>query len=226
MRKSPPISSHQLEEEILKASDREKERVGQELHDGLCQNLAGIAALNATLVRKLKKGGHQDAGFAAEIGRLLRENIGYARDVARGLNPVGLVQIGLAAALQAFAANVQALFHIECTFRSDRPGPKLESEGEMHLYRIAQQAVDNAVTHGKGSRIDISLMHRGNTGRLCIRDDGVGIPRGKTLTGGLGMHTMEYRARLIGASLRVQRVIPHGVSVTCAFPVPKELRHV
>ncbi len=222
-------SQKRLEKEILETSDREKERLGRELHDGLCQNLAGIAALSATLTRKLVAGADPAAADAAEITGLLNQTIGDARDLARGLNPVGLVQMGLAAVLEALAANVQALFRVSCTFESDRPFPRLDPTVETHLYRITQEAVNNATTHGRGKRIAISLRFRGGKGRLRIRDDGVGISQNSLATGGIGLHTMDYRARLIGASLRVQRLAPRGTAVTCAFSLPpdppKERRH-
>ena len=211
-----------MEDEILQASDREKARLGRELHDGLCQNLAGIAALTSTLSRKLAAGGDPAAGSvsAAEIARLLNESIGYARDLARGLNPVGLEQIGLDAALEAFASNVPSLFRVACGFQCDRPVPRLGDEVETHLFRIAQEAVNNAITHGRAKRIDISLSVRGRNGLLSIRDNGVGISQQTAAGEGIGLHTMDYRSRLIGASLQVQRRARRGTAVTCAFRLP------
>jgi signal transduction histidine kinase len=195
----------------------------------LCQNLAGIAALSASLSRKLAAGSEPAAVEAAEITRLLNETIGQARDLARGLNPVGLEQTGLAAALEALASNVQALYRVFCRFQCNRPFLRLGSEVETHLFRIAQQAVNNAITHGRARRIDISLSFRGRKGFLSIRDDGIGIPA-KTLKGKvIGLHTMAYRSRLIGAPVQVQRRARRGTAVTCRFPLPpdppKERRH-
>ncbi len=211
-----------LEKEILETADREKERLGRELHDGLCQNLAGIAALSAALSRKLAANSEAAAVEAAEIARLLNEVIGHARDLARGLNPVGLEQIGLAAALEAFAANVQALFRVSCRFQCDRPFLRLGHEVEAHLYRIAQEAVNNAITHGRGKRIEIILSFRNRKGLLSIQDDGVGIPKKALAGSGIGLHTMDYRSRLIGASPQVQRLARSGTAVTCAFPLPPD----
>ncbi len=224
------VTKHKtLENEILETSDREKERLGRELHDGLCQNLAGIAALSAALSRKLAAGSEPAAVKAAEIARLLNETIGHARDLARGLNPVGLEHIGLAAALQAFAANVQALFRVSCRFQCHRPFLRLGPEVETHLYRIAQEAVNNAITHGRGRLIEISLSFRNRRGLLSIRDDGVGISKKALAGNGIGLHTMDYRSRLIGGSLQVQRLARHGTAVTCAFRLPpnplKDRRH-
>jgi signal transduction histidine kinase len=193
-----------LEKEILETTDREKERLGRELHDGLCQNLAGIAALSSALSRKHAADSEPAAVKAAEITRLLNQTIGQARDLARGLNPVGLEEIGLAAALEAFAANVQALFRVSCRFQCDRPGLRLGLEVETHLYRIAQEAVNNAITHGRGKRLEISLSFRNNKGLLSMRDDGVGIPKKALVRGG------GYRVAYDGLSVASDWRIPAG----------------
>ena len=211
-----------LENEILETCDREKERLGRELHDGLCQNLAGIAALSATLSRKLAAGSESEAVDAAEITRLLNETIGHARDLARGLNPVGLEEIGIAAALEAFAANVQALFQVSCLFQCKRPYVRLGAEVETHLYRITQEAVNNAITHGRARWIEISPIFRGVKGLLSIRDDGVGISQKAVTEKGIGLHTMDYRSRVIGGSLHVEPLARRGTEVTCAFRLPPD----
>jgi signal transduction histidine kinase len=208
------------EHERIEAGDRERERLGRELHDGLCQNLAGIAALSATLARKLAARNDPAQAAAAEITVLLQQTIGDARDLARGLNAGGVAQMGLATALEALAGNVEALHAITCAFACDRDFPRLDPTVEAHLYRIAQQAVSNAVGHGRGRRIGISLRLRGGEARLQIRDNGVGIPRGAGGVAGMGLDTMDYRARLIGARLQVRRVAPRGTLVACTFPLP------
>jgi signal transduction histidine kinase len=209
-----------LEKEIIEAGDLEKERLGRELHDGLCQNLAGIAALGTMLSRKLSAAGDPGAKDAAEIAGLLNETISGTRDLARGLNPVGLPDIGLAAALRALAGSVRALHRISCRFEGDVLFPTLDPALETHLYRIAQEAVSNALTHGQSGHIAISLRFRDGGGRLRIEDDGVGIPEEKLAQEGIGLHTMNYRARLIGASLEVRPIAPHGTAVSCAFSIP------
>ena len=208
-----------LKRELIEAGDREKARMGRELHDGLCQNLAGIAALSATLARKLAARDDPAAASAAEITALLQQTIGDARDLARGLNAGGLAQMGLAAALEVLAANVEALHPVTCAFSCDRRFPRLAPAVEAHLYRIGQEAVSNAVAHGRASRIDTSLRLRDGQGSLRIRDNGVGIPRGGSAVAGIGLHTMDYRARMIGASLRVQRAALRGTMVACSFPL-------
>ncbi len=214
------------ERERIEAGDRERERLGRELHDGLCQNLAGIAALSATLASKLAARNDPAQAAAAEITVLLQQAIGDARDLARGLSAGGAAQMGLATALEALAGNVEALHAITCAFACDRDFPRLDPTVEAHLYRIAQQAVSNAVGHGRGSRINVSLRLRDREASLRIRDNGVGIPRDAV---GMGLDTMDYRARLIGARLRVRPAAPCGTLVACTYPLPpppaKEPRH-
>jgi PAS domain S-box-containing protein len=154
-----------LEGALIEASDREKGRMGRELHDGLCQNLAGIAALSATLARKLAGRGDPAAAAAAEITALLQQAIGDARDLARGLNAGGLAQMGLAAALEVLAANVEALHPVTCAFACDRRFPRLDPTVEAHHYRIAQEAVSNALAHGRGNRIGVSMRLRDGQGK-------------------------------------------------------------
>lgn len=213
----------QLEREILEIADREKERLGRELHDGLCQTLAGIAALSATLSKRLAANTESNApAAAAEITKLLLDAVNQARDLARGLGPVGLNEAGLNRTLSDLAVNVQNLYRVSCSFACDRPLVKLPGEVESHLFRIAQEAVNNAITHGKGDQIEISLSSDKTTGVLCIQDDGVGVPAEEARNvAGIGMHTMAYRARLIGASLEVRRRAWRGTVVTCAFPLTK-----
>lgn len=209
-----------LEREVLDVVDQEKERLGRELHDGLCQTLAGIAALSATLSKTLAA----DAEFvasaaAADINKLLNEAIGEARDLAHGLGPVGLDCAGLDSALEALAFNVQHRFRISCTLECDRPLIRPGREVEAHLFRIAQEAVNNAVTHGRAKRVEIGLSTKDGAGLLSVRDDGVGLPEESRHAEGVGLHTMAYRACLIGGSLDVRRRTPRGTAVTCVFPI-------
>jgi len=208
-----------LEAEVLDIADKEKERLGSELHDGLCQTLAGIAALSLTLSSNLRANTESTASACAkEISKLLTGAISEARSLAHGLGPLNISDVGLDGALDQLALNVQRLTQISCSFICDRPFRRLSHEVEAHLFRIAQEAVNNAITHGSAARIEISLSELNVTGVLSIRDDGVGIPREAGNSDGTGLHTMAYRARLIGASLKVQPCSERGTAVTCTFP--------
>jgi PAS domain S-box-containing protein len=217
-----------FEREILEILDREKERLGRELHDGLCQTLAGISALSSTLSRKLARlgapastpdGQAAAADAAAEITRLLNEAIGEARDMARGLGAVGLSEDGLETALETLALDVRHLFRASCTFACDSPLGRFDREAERHLFRIAQEAVNNAVAHGKAKRIEIRLGAKGGEGLLTVLDNGVGMPKSLRPPDGIGLHNMAYRARLIGGRIEIQRRSRGGTTVLCAFPL-------
>jgi signal transduction histidine kinase len=217
-----------FEREILEILDREKERLGRELHDGLCQTLAGISALSSTLSRKLARlappastadGQTAAADAAAEIARLLNEAIGEARDMARGLGAVGLREGGLESALETLALDIRHLFRTSCTFACDPPLGRLDCEAERHLFRIAQEAVNNAVTHGKAKRIKIRLGAKSEEGLLTVLDNGVGMPESLRPPDGIGLHNMAYRARLIGGRIEVRRRSRGGTTVLCAFPL-------
>ena len=211
-----------LEMEVLEIVDREKERLGRELHDGLCQSLAGIAALSATLSKKLAASSDPDASAAAaEITQLLKDTIVQARDLARGLGPADLNAAGLCGALEGLALNVEHMFRVSCAFECERLVPGLSRETEAHLFRIAQEAVNNAVSHGKANRIEINLSSTDGNGLLNVRDDGVGLPVEARGPNGIGLHTMAHRARLIGGSLEVRRLSRRGTVVTCTFPLPE-----
>jgi signal transduction histidine kinase len=209
-----------LEREILAIADHEKERIGRELHDGLCQSLTGIAALSSALSRRLAAGAHPGpAAVANEIVRLLNEAIGEARDLAHGLCPTSLNGAGLVSRLETVARNVRSAYHASCTFASNSPCPCLRIETATHLVRIAQEAVRNAITHGRADQIDICLQCVDGSGLLSIRDNGVGLSEDHCNHDSIGLHTMGYRARAISGSLTVARRPQGGTAVDCAFPL-------
>ena len=149
---------------------------------------------------------------------MLNETIGDARDLARGLGPVGLAMAGLDGALESFALNVQKLFRVTCTFECDRPFARLSANLEAHLFRVAQEAANNAVSHSGGDRVEICLKSADGIGTLSVLDNGRGLAN-PGHSGGIGMHTMTYRARLIGASLEIRNRPQAGVAVVCRFPL-------
>lgn len=207
-----------LEKEIVEISDREKDRLGRDLHDSLCQELAGIAALSKTLSRQLERHNKPAAAAAAEITRLLNQTVVRTRDLARGLNPMELAGTGLSGALATLAANVQALFRIICRFQCNQPAVRLGADVETHLYRLVQEAVQNAIKHGQAKRIAVTLEFEEGRGAVAIQDDGVGLP--EAADAGIEFHTMHYRARMICASLWVRRLPRRGTRVECVFGLP------
>jgi PAS domain S-box-containing protein len=207
-----------LEKEILDVTEQERRRIGQDLHDGLGQMLTGIGLLSQNLTRQLEERDLPEAEDAAEITDLLREADQYARDLARGLTPVDLEASGLVAALQRLVANAERLFDIECVL--DEVGSALVHDGTTatHMYRIAQEAVSNAVRHGQADRIKISLASGVEQIRLRVQDDGVGFSETERNGAGMGVHIMNYRARIVGGTLDITSGSEAGTTVTFTLP--------
>jgi len=213
------------EKEILEVSGRERRRMGEEIHDGICQQLTGIVYMLKTLEKKLSDHGLTEAHDAAHMGRLMRQTIDQARRLARGLYPVQLEANALMSALGELALSMRQLYNVRCTFESSSPILIEDPDVATHLYRIAQEATTNAVTHGRASRIIISLTEEAGVIYLRIRDNGHGPPHGHKYGRGMGLRIMDYRARMIGGKLTVQKESAGGMLVTCGFPVPSRHDH-
>ncbi len=206
----------QLEREILEASEREQRKIGHDLHDGLCQELAGIAFLVQSMQQKLQAGGPCEAAHAARVTELLQDAVRHTRDLSHGLYPVEPQPNGLSVALQALAANTTDAFKITCTFRSPQPVEMHDAATATHVYRIAQEAVRDAVRHGKASKIVIELTRKGTEIELKIWDNGISLSQDGRFREDKVLWMMEHRARVIGAKLNVQQ---HrgGVQIKCAI---------
>ena len=203
-----------LLEQLLKVSEREQRRIGDDLHDGLGQVLAGIEMMSQALELRLEKNKAKEAASAGEIARLVREAISQTKDLSRGLSPVALEAEGLMAALQAMAASAEHRFRIRCEFICPKPILVADNAVATHLFRIAQEGVSNAVKHGKAKRVWITLERAGTTTILTVRDNGIGLAAAPK-TGGMGMHIMQYRARMIGATVAVENQPEGGAVVRC-----------
>jgi len=206
-----------LEQEILEISSREQQRIGQDLHDGLCQQLAGIELMCQVLEQKLAPKSKPEAGRAGEIARHVREAITHTRSLARGLSPVEFEANGFMSALQELAANVQKLFQVQCRFECPKPVLTQNNVAATHLYRIAQEAINNAIKHGKASCIVIALQYSDGGVVLSVTDDGSGFPAKWNETAGMGLRIMKYRAGMVGATLEFRRAKPRGTVLSCAF---------
>jgi PAS domain S-box-containing protein len=207
-----------LEQEILDISDRERRRIGQDLHDSLGQLLTGVGFKSKSLENKLTAKALPEAEAARQIADLVTQATGQARALARGLQPVEPKPNGLMTALQELAAAFEALFRITCAFECPEPVLIDDASVANHLYRIAQEAANNAVKHGKATRIDLTLGQTDAGILLTIDDDGVGFTPSDPSTGGLGLHIMRYRAAMIGGSLSIESRPHRGATVTCSLP--------
>ena len=208
-----------LEEAILEISAREQRRIAQDLHDGLGQHLTGIAFMSKVLEEKLSDKSLPEAVEAAEIVKMVNQAIDNTRQLARGLHPVAAEPRGLMSALKKWASEVEGLFHISCCFECEKPLQIHDANLATHLYRIAQEAVNNAIRHGKSRNIVIGLLGKNGAGLLTIQDDGDGFPKKPVSQPGVGLSIMNYRADMVGGSLKVQPNEGRGITVTCTFPI-------
>ncbi|MFZ1867179.1 MAG: sensor histidine kinase [Steroidobacteraceae bacterium] len=209
-----------LEREILEISEREQRRIGHDLHDGLCQHLTATAMAGQVLGQKLAARTMPEAADASELVRLIEDGIAMTRDMAHGIAPLEMESEGLVTALRALAGNVCRMFKVDCTLECDSPPPIEDAGTATHLYRIAQEAVHNALRHGKPRQIVMSLSRVRARAQLSIEDDGVGLPDDWQSSRGLGTRIMAHRAQMIGGELSIEPNSTGGTFVTCSFALP------
>jgi PAS domain S-box-containing protein len=208
--------SRRLEREIQTVSEREQRRIGQDLHDGLGQYLTGIACMVKVLGAKLAEKELPEAADAQRITSMVNETIQQTRDLARGLCPVELETNGLQAALQELAARVTKLFSVSCEFKAPTVVQMYDNAAAVHLYRIAQEAINNAIKHGQATRIQIGLTSANGQIILTVKDNGAGLPSGGQKSHGMGLRVMNYRAAMIGANVHIENSPEGGALVRCA----------
>ncbi len=211
-----------LERTVLEISEREQRRIGQDLHDGLGQHLTGIAFMTKVQEKKLVERQVPEASDAAKIVQLVNDAILKTRELSRGLLPVVSEAHGLMSALRLHASEVEDLFGITCRFECENTVLVHDAPMATHLYRIAQEAVNNAIKHAHANNIVIRLFGGEREGTLMIKDDGIGIERPLTPRTGVGLQIMNYRTGVIGGNLEIRKELPRGTSVTCRFPLAGE----
>ena len=210
----------QLERAILEAVNREQYRIGNDLHDGLGQELTGIALMLRGLAGRVATEYERILPEIEGITRLVSNAIESTRALARGLSPVNLERGGLQDALEGLAMHAAELYGVQilCTHRLGASRP-LSAELANHLYRIAQEAVRNAVRHGQARTIRLHLHVARAKVRLTVTDDGTGMPAHAEQAPGMGLKTMRYRARMLGGEVRFERSTPNGTRIVCECPI-------
>ncbi len=217
------LERHRLEREIAAIGDEERRRLGRDLHDGVCQELTAALLRWQTLLRSLREGGPVSAAESERLTSLLTEAMDEAHNIALGLCPLEPEPDALAPALRALTRRVEETAGVPCEFIATGDVRVPDSEMAQHLYRIAQEALSNAVRHAHANRIAVQL--RGTTGEVALRveDDGVGLaPDGGG--GGMGLRTMAHRAQILGGQLTVAPAPGGGTRVACCLPRPAPLR--
>jgi signal transduction histidine kinase len=209
----------ELQKELLHRAEAEQRRIGQDLHDTLGQQLLSIYFLCIVHKKKLTSRSIPEASDAAQIEELLNQAKTNLRKLSRGLYSADFESQGLGGAIKDMAENVREMSSIPCRFEGDTALRLPERSVSEHLYKLAQEAVSNAVKHSFAKTITVSLARNDHQVVLTVRDDGVGLSPSADEAGGLGLRTMRYRANVIGASLEVRPHEQGGTIVTCSVNV-------
>lgn len=207
-----------LEKEILNISEREQRRIGRELHDSIGQQFTGIAFMMKVLEQKLAHKLSDEAADAEEIKKLVNQAMDQARGLARGLHPVDLDSGSLTAALQELANTTEMMFGVRCDLKCDELVQMDNHETATHLYRISQEAITNAIKHGRAKNIRVQFASGSGRSILTIKNDGLDFPENLgTKTNGMGLQIMDHRADIIGAKLKISKAPEGGTIVSCEF---------
>lgn len=207
-----------LERQIIEVSAAEQERIGREIHDGIGQLLTAVGMLANSLERKLTQAKRlQEAKTAGDLARYLRQALGEAKSLAKGLSPIQVGPDGLADGLAALVDGARAWSGIRCRLAVSGAIVLLDEDVAVHLYRIAQEAINNAIKHAQAANIRVELRNADHIIVLSVHDDGIGLAPPAEKAGGLGVHIMRYRAGIIGASLSVAAAAGGGTLVECVW---------
>ena len=203
---------------LLEISEREQQRIGRDVHDGLGQHLHGLSYLAALLEKNLQEDRSQRAIEAGQLKKYVLDSLELTRSLAHGLQPVQSRPEGLMAGLNELAERTGKLFGIDCRF--DCPGEVLVQKhgAAIHLYRIAQEALNNAVKHGKATRIFIKLEIEGPRITLRVRDNGVGVHSPSRIGEGMGLQIMRFRADSLNGLLWMKNRATGGTEMLCSVP--------
>jgi PAS domain S-box-containing protein len=215
----------ELEREIIEIANREQRRIGNDLHDGLGQELTGVALMLRGLVGRLAKENSPSVRDAEEIVSLVNKAIESTRLLARGLSPISVERGGLPSALRALATRMRETYGTQVKFRSRIwPQLALDSGASNHVYRIAQEALNNAIKHGRASEVLIDLQVNGGSVTLTVSDNGTGLAPGAGLTSGMGLKIMRYRATMLGGEVFIERRDEGGTRVilSCRQHAPSD----
>ena len=204
-----------IELDVLRLSEHERLHIGQDLHDGLGSQLTGMSMICLNLARRLEKEEHTLAQELFELAEQIKEADYQARNIARGLAGLPQEPGALMQALYRLTDTTQRGFGVTCSLNIIGEISPLDHTVSTHLYRIAQEAVTNAVRHGKATRIELHLKANCQEISLEVVDNGSGIPKRLPESGGMGLRNMKYRAKLMGAILSIENGMEGGTVVLC-----------
>jgi signal transduction histidine kinase len=210
-----------LEREVIDVASRERQRLSGDLHEGLGQELTGVALLLRSLERAVERGQPNARELVADVVNHINRTIDMTREIARGLSPVRIERGSLSAALERLAMEASRLLRIEIVTHSDPPDIHVTDVAADHLYRIVYEAITNAARHSGCEHIEIELRLGGGTLEVSVTDDGAGIRADGAGADGLGLKMMAYRARLLGGTFRLEPGPRTGTRVIVAMPTPQ-----
>jgi PAS domain S-box-containing protein len=208
-----------LEREVIDVASRERQRLSGDLHEGLGQELTGIALLARSLERAIDRGQPNARALVSDIVAHINRTIDLTREIARGLSPVQIERGSLSAALERLAIEGGRRLRVDVTTDADPADIQVSDVAADHLYRIAYEALTNAARHSGCTHIKIALRSDRRVVELSITDDGTGIPGDAPAADGIGLKIMAYRARLLGASFRIEPGPRAGTRVTVVMPL-------
>jgi signal transduction histidine kinase len=214
------VERKRVEKEILETIQEEQRRFGSQLHDGLCQELTGILMFVKGLAQKMEKENRLDIAELKKIADLLRETIGQARNTARGLYPGEMEGASLMHSLQELISNTQNISGVSCRFLCPDPIFIDDNDVATHLYRIAQEGINNAILHGKPQSIEMSFVRNDGCIELILKDDGIGFIYDPQNSKGIGLKIMKYRAHMMGGAFQIESGLPQGVILKCSLKSP------
>ncbi len=211
--------SRHLEREIVRVSENEQIRIGQDLHDGLCQTLVAIDFAAASIRSDMEQRQLPEAEEVRALQKLLQGAVVEARSLARGIFPVQMDSTGLATALEELIGTMNRLRSASISLEVEGDIRIKNPQVAMHLYRIAQEAMSNALRHGRAHRVTVRMVQDDEAFMMTIVDDGCGFDSGVRYTQGMGLRTIRYRAGEIGAHLQVDAKPREGTIVSCRLPM-------
>lgn len=209
-----------LERELLEVAERERQQIGHELHDDLGQILHGVQFLAGELRSRLERRGLPEAGELRRMERYLDQAVASIRNLAHGLQPVPPLPEGLMLGLREHARRTREIYHLSCRFLCPHPVHIADKTTANHLFRIAQEAVYNAIKHARCKRIVIWLAQNPERTVLAIADDGNGRIPASDQRRGMGLHVMQFRAAAVNGSLAIQRRPRGGTAIICTLKAP------
>ena len=209
-----------LQREILAIPAREQQRIGEELHDGLGQQLTGLSMLAQSLLNKASKPEHE---LACQLASGLHEALTQVRALSRGLMPVQIYADGFMMSLQEITENIEQQSQISIKLQIDNVVLLFDDSTATHLYRIVQESLNNAIKHADASQINVSLKIEQDHGVLEIIDNGIGIPLNLEGSSGLGLNIMRHRCGLFDGEISINPDGNPGTRVCCRFPINHEV---